>query len=363
MIPRARRVLILGLLVSLVACSARELQPVDLGPPPPPDLRGPARHVEPFAYQRCAPLEAPRKKLRPVELAGVWLRPEGYTLAAAPEASGWVRKRLVLGVLADPREALLGTLQNIDALTDRFNRHKVHAIIVLGGIASTANDQQRILSRLLRATEVPVLVLPGDLAARDELRKTLDALGHRIVDLSEARILRHPAATLISLPGHHLARQLRAGKEGCAYQGPDLRDLEMKGKDGAPPRLLLAYGPPRGKGPDAIDRSLTGVNCGSVALRELMDRAQISFGLFAHVNEAGGAATTRAGSRLGEQTWSTSMLLNVGSVQAVPQRGLDGQWRHGMGVVVELRDGRARFRSIDLEAAPASALQSNSGAL
>lgn len=352
-----RRALLVATLTSLTCCSSRELQHQDLGPPLPPDLRAPAPTLPPFAHEACGPLSKPSMKLRRVQLAGVWLSPRGYALEAPEAAKKWVRKRLVLGVLADPRGAHPGTLRNIDLLMAKFARAKVHAVILLGGIAHDPDEQRRIVRRILNAVNVPLLVLPGDRAGVDGLRGTLAMLGHRVVDLSLARMLRHPAATLFSLPGLPHARQLLSGAEGCAYSASDLKGLTQLGSENPQPRVLLAYTPPRGDGPHAVDRSLAAINCGSEALRELMQAGDLRIGLFAHISEAGGLATTRAGSPLAEHTWSASMLLNVGSVEAIPRRGLDGRWRHGMGVIVELRDGRARFRRVSLDRVPAVLLQ------
>ncbi|MBW2732991.1 MAG: hypothetical protein JRH20_11415 [Deltaproteobacteria bacterium] len=349
-----------ALVATLTVCgcsSSRELYALDLGSTHRPDLRAPAPPHPAIAHEVCAPLATPTTKLRRIQLAGAWLEPQGYALRAADSADKWVPKRLVLGVLADPRGALPGTLRNIDLLAARFTSAKVHAVLLLGGIARAADDQRRIVQRLVAALSVPVLVLLGDRAGLQQLRGTLADLGRRVVDLTLVRTLRHPAATLLSLPGHPLPAQLLSGPKGCAYSSADLDSLATLSAKMRRPRLLLAYAPPRGAGPQAVDRSLANVNCGSEALRELMERGDIRFGLFAHISEAGGQATTRAGSPLAEHTWGTSMLLNVGSVDAIPRRDLEGRWRHGMGVIVELRGEMARYRRIELPPVSAALLE------
>jgi hypothetical protein len=101
-----------------------------------------------------------------------------------------------------------------------------------------------------------------------------------------------------------------------------------------------------------VDRAFGAVNIGDSRLLRLMREGGIKFGIFSHVHESAGHATTVEGKPVPENTWSETLLLNVGSADSVPHEDLDGHWSRGTAALFELLDGRARYRLIDLAQLP-----------
>jgi hypothetical protein len=299
------------------------------------------------SFEHCARIDPSPGGLRPIRLAGATLSPRGALLEAAPGATPIAR--LTLGILGDSKEALAGTLANLDALVARLRAAKTDAVVVLGGIDATFEGTRAVLLRLRGAA--PVLALPGDRESRSGFQAAVEALGADGVDLVKARALHAPGVTLLGVPGYHLPHQLLAKAQGCGYDERDIAALVELARGRSAARLLLSHGPPRGSGEAAIDRAFGDVNIGDPLLTRLMREADIRFGAFAHVHEATGRATTRDGQPVSEGQWSSSLLLNVGAVDSVPHEDLAGRWSRGDAALLELepRDGgRARYRLIQL---------------
>jgi hypothetical protein len=288
------------------------------------------------------------------------LKAQGDVLRAAPALMARAKEtRITLGVLADTKEALPATLARLDQITAHFKRRGVQAIVLLGGVAKTYEGVRAVLKRLQRVA--PVLALPGDRASREGFSAAAEAFPGRVVDLVKVRAVVLPGLTLIGVPGYHLQHHLLAKEQGCGYSSADLDTLSKLVGTLPGPRILLAHGPPRGAGPLAVDRAFGQVNIGDPLLKRLMaggpvgQRAALSLGVFGHVHEAAGHATTIEGAVVRPTTWSDSLLLNVGSADSVPHQDLRGRWSRGSAAIIEVLNGRARYRLVQPIQPPAAA--------
>ena len=287
----------------------------------------------------------PPGKLKEISLAGIRLIPDGSRLVPAPGQSVGA-PRLVLGVLADIHQADEDNLKQLGRIRALLEQAGAHAIVVLGGMDATYEGTRAALASL--KGKLPLLALPGDRASRSGFSGAVENLGQGVVDLTLARAVVHPAATLISVPGYHLVHNLRAAEQGCSYDAEDLREVAALARQQGAPRVLLAHGPPRGKGPGAIDRAFGGINAGDPRLTRLLEQGDFAFGLFAHLHESGGrAARADTGEAIPLGTWASSMLVNVGSADATPHEDLAGFWSRGIALLVTFHQGRATYRVID----------------
>lgn len=284
------------------------------------------------------------ESFKPVWIGADQVFPNGGILRSKKKASPG--DSLVLGVLSDTKEALPATLRGLDALAERFTKASVAAIVVLGGIDPSFEGTKTVLSHL--AKTAPVLALPGDRESRSGFQAAVQNAGARVIDLVRFRAVVLSAASLIGIPGYYLPHHLLAKEQGCSYDEKDLKNLIPLAKELPAPRLLLSHGPPLGSGPQAVDWAFGRVNIGDPQLRELMSRAGIQFGLFGHVHESTGHATALDGSPVSPSSWSTSLLLNVGSADSVPHENLDGTWSSGAAAIVEIADGKARYRMLSI---------------
>lgn len=266
--------------------------------------------------------------------------------------------RLRLGVVSDPHEALPQTLAQIARLVDHFAAAQVDAVTVLGGLDSSFIGAVR----LLRALRGPwaLLALAGDRSSAEGFQAALRHADPSAIDLTRTQIVALPALTIVGVAGYHLPHHAQAGAQACGYDAADLALLGERLRGTASPRLLLAHGPPRGRGRDAIDRAWGGINIGDPVLRRWIARAGVRFGVFGHVHEAAGRATRLDGSPLAAGVWSDSLLLQVGSCDALPhQQRVDhpstGAWSGGTAAVIEIDGGRARYTMIRAGAPKADA--------
>ena len=307
----------------------------------------------------CAKLLPAGVAAEPLRLAGLRLLRDNDGFTLAPKTiPRWASRRLILGLVGDPRQALPGTVAALRRLRQLFVAARADAIVVLGGLPRQETELRAVLRALAppaRPAQIPLLVLPGSRSSRPLLARVLAELGPQVVNLAQVRIVRHPAASLLSLPGSPYARPTKAFKP-CFYANAELPSLAAAWRKQPEPRVLLGYFPPRGGGSDAIDEGAAGVHNGSAALRRTMRTAGVRFGFFAAIREASGRATTDTGSPVPEQAFSDSLLLNVGSVDALPEPAEDGRWLRPQGALVELRGGRARYRLLSLPGASLRAL-------
>jgi Icc-related predicted phosphoesterase len=313
----------------------------------PPDAAKPATPGP--RYERCATL-SPDGKLKPVSIFGLKLVPRSGGAVLRAESPPPADRRLVLGVLGDTKEALPATLKHLDRLVAWFRLMGVSAVVVLGGIDASFEGTREVLGRLQRFG--PVLALPGDRESRSGFQAAAEA-HRRVVDLVRVRALSCPRVLgLIAVPGYHLPHHLHAREQGCSYGEEEIRALVPLARKLPAPRVLVAHTPPRGRGARAVDRAFGKVNIGDPKLSRLMREAEIPFGLFAHVHESAGHATTLSGEPVPERTWSTSLLLNVGSADSVLHEDLEGNWSRGTAALFELEKGRARYRMVDIARLP-----------
>jgi hypothetical protein len=339
--PRRRAAL--TLLLALVAASGCRR---DAGQKPRPAANG-ARRPEArvaAAFTHCLRGAGEKGPYAARRLGAQPLLPRGELLhAAAPATKGGAR--LVLGAVGDTKEALPETLERLGRVVTRMRAGGASLLVVLGGLDTSFEGQRAVLRAL---SGLPVVGLPGDRESRSGWQAALESLGDGGLDLTRARGIALPGASLIGVPGYFLSHHLHAKEQGCGYDRRDLERLARRIRALPQPRVLLSHGPPRGAGETAIDRAFGGVNIGDPELAELSRRASIRFGLFAHVHESAGRATTIDGRVVREGEWSDSLLLNVGAADSVPHEDLAGRWSRGTAALLELEGTQARFRMLEL---------------
>jgi hypothetical protein len=332
-----------GLTLSGCPNRSQPRQPVTEDAPKPrqPERRG---------YARCLAPPAAEQGEKELTIAGVRLTQRGERLVATdprdrtPGQSDGTEPRLALGIVADTRQATPSTLETLEGFDEAFEKAGVDATVVLGGIDPTFEGTRQVLGRL--AARRPLLALPGDLCSREGFRAAMREMGPDGIDLTLVHVVELPYATLVAVPGFFLPHHLAAKAEGCGYDQSDLSRLEQLLSGTRSPRLLLAHTPPRGRGAAAVDRSFGALNIGDPQLTRLIERGTIQAGLFAHLYEAAGHATTADQEPLAAQTWSETLWLNVGSADSGPHEHLERGWVGPTAAIVELQRGKWRYRLI-----------------
>lgn len=168
----------------------------------------------------------------------------------------------------------------------------------------------------------------------------------QLIDMTLVRRVRVGQVTLISLPGYHNAFYLEAKERGCAYVEADLDDVAGL-VDAERVNVLLSPSPPAGSSHFSVDRGRGDVNIGDPALRKMFEQTKLRFGVFGHVYESGGHATSGDNAlRAQSGVWHDSLLLQAGAAESVPLSLVDGGRAIGMSHIVEISGPRARFRTI-----------------
>ena len=269
------------------------------------------------------------------------LRIEG----SAPEGA-----EVRIGVLANLNVANGENLFNLRRYLAEFEKAGVELILVAGD----SGDELAAIEGNLRAVAeagVPVLAIAGNrertrdfVAAVENVRKEKPNLlnGHQI------RQLGLHGLDIVTLPGYHDPRYIHpeAG-EGCQYFVEDVKAVQELAAQAKNPVLLLAHGQPKGVTRDALDViAPDGEHIGDSNLNEAIRAANIRFGIFANVKEAGGKALADLeGNRVvPEGEWSEALYLNPGAADSLEWTMNDGTPAHGMAAILHFKDGKASYR-------------------
>ncbi|OGQ90608.1 MAG: hypothetical protein A2289_06465 [Deltaproteobacteria bacterium RIFOXYA12_FULL_58_15] len=266
---------------------------------------------------------------------------------------------LTLGAVSDIKEDTEENRVNLKVAADVFKREKVDAIIVSG---DTGEDQAQIEASLgiLAAVGVPVFNIVGNREGKTEYGKAMVALRARhgnVFDLNTIRRVDTPVADIVSMPGYYNPSYIHHD-DGCQYFSADVALLEKLVKSCDSPTILVSHGGPRQEGAQAIDRTAEGANVGDPGLSNLITSAQIPFGIFGNIHEAGGRATDASGKNLLKQgEMHPQLFLNPGAADGVRWPMNDGSLSVGMAAMLKVEGDKAKYTVFNLsesEDAPAS---------
>lgn len=357
MLAAMRAPLLVALSVAAVGCPARPSGDADAPKPPaapPPPAAKPPVEAEPtktpVATGSCAAPWTDHGPKRSGTLGEWSFEAQGTRWSGRSSAE---HGRLVVGALADVEEATPENLENLRRALAFFQRSEARVIVALGDLG----DDAATIARVLRTTASagrPVLALPGNQEGRGAWRAAMAQLADvpEIIDLTSVRLVELGDVAFVSLPGYHDPRYVHAG-DACVYSAEDVEGLEaIFGASKASQRVILAHGPPHQGGRTGLDYTLERENVGDVRLDQALKRAQVPFGLFANIREAGGRATDARGLVVVPAgTRSPSLYVNVGAVDAVRWEMNEGPESTGMATVVSLSGGQAYFE-VERFAAP-----------
>jgi hypothetical protein len=298
-------------------------------------------HGEPF--QRCAILDPSGEE--EWRAAGRKFTRKGFDLTVSGDGDG----KAVFLALAGIEEAAEDDLANVRTLVELSRERALDAVLVAGGVGPDEAQSRTILGAL-GALPVPILVTIGESEPLAGYRAALRAARRRapqLVDMSRIRRAELPDLRVVSLPGYHEPHYLRQREEGCGVVPEDAAILPKLAERLRAPVVVLSPAPPRGDGPFAVDRARGGVNIGSRPLARAMRKGHFAFGVFGHVYEAGGSATRADGrTRVAPGESAQTLWVNPGAVEAILYELSGGGRSQGMAAIVEIEDGRGKFRVI-----------------
>ncbi len=259
---------------------------------------------------------------------------------------------LTFGVLGAVKDAEPGTRKNVQKAMKLFTKQKVDFIVVNGDIAES-NEVRQVFKMLGEELKLPVFLHSGNIewtSAFTEAFVEMAPLHPHLVNMNWIRHVDFGGVHLVSLPGWSVRRYVKDG--ACFYDAdnvfalrPLVQELQQKGDV----VVLTAHGPPKSFGKAAIDTADLPdgkQNVGDAALQQLILDEKIPFGLFSHILEAGGRATSDlkkgAPLKLPMKAPVDRLYINAGSASSFGWQMNDGSTSRGLAAVVAIDGGKAK---------------------
>ena len=254
---------------------------------------------------------------------------------------------VTLGLIGDIKRADEDTLANVRHFVGEFRKEGVGAILVPGDVAETTAGIRDAID-VLASLGVPLFVIPGNRESQARYRHAMDAALKRhanLVDMTQVRLVDTERYAIVSLPGYYDARYTHA-KDGCLYDAVQVAALAaIAARASGRPRILLAHSPPKASGKEAIDWADAGANVGDPEMTKLLRQGGFEAGVYANLHETGGRAVRAdLATRVRAGTWVPDVHLVTGSASAMPWPMLDGRVSTGMAGLLDVRDGKLRYR-------------------
>jgi Icc-related predicted phosphoesterase len=253
-----------------------------------------------------------------------------------------------IGIVNAIKDDTPETQANLAEYFARFKSEDVDAILVGGDTAYGEDDIQSILERV-GATDVPVYAVIGNAETRSAWNRAARAAwqNHKnILNVDLVRVVTADGFNLVSLAGYY-DKRFTSSVAPCLYTPDDLKQLPSLFTGLTGPTVFLTHGPPKQSGRNTIDFTPQAGNVGDPDLADVLARAKVAFGVFGHIVEAGGHATDASGKReIKPGTLSDTLYLNPGSANSAPWRMNVGPESWGMGAILVLEGGKAKYEII-----------------
>jgi len=299
-------------------------------------------------------------------------------------------EELKVGVLSDTKENTPENQANLDRILDIFEAEGVEIIVHLGDIASTtpmpeeievpktgedgkeltsaqkARFRRRTISKarresakksfddivemlsILAETELPVFVLAGNRECKTVFNSALATLSGDYPNVFNMDIIRRvdlDDLDLLSMPGYHDPEYVHCPWDKCLYYESDTLSLIDLAREANSEKLLISHGPPRQGHRDGIDVVSEGANVGNPALTQAVRKAEIFFGAFGYIQEAGGKAVNLEGNTIIEQDkFVSSLYVNPGPADSMIWTMNDGTESQGMATVLHFVGKKAKYK-------------------
>jgi Icc-related predicted phosphoesterase len=297
-------------------------------------------------------------KATTVQAAGRTFTITGSTMKL--EGGPW-KGPLKIGVLGAIKDPDTDTRDNLKRAMKQFKKLGVHFVVANGDlIGDEAGDLAKVIKMVGEEIPLPVFVHSGNYEWTTAFTDVLAAEAKAHPQVFNMNLLRHidlGGVHLFSLPGWSNRKFVKAA--ACYYGKRDVEELKAQLKpvvEKGEVAIITAHGPPRGQGKQSIDYAFEAGNVGDEDLQRMIIDLPIRFGLFSHILEAGGRATSdierQPPIKLPMRTAARSLYINAGSASSFAYPMLDKKTSRGMAAVFTLDDikngGKARVTFLKL---------------
>lgn len=283
---------------------------------------------------------------------------KGSTLAL--EGKAW-KGPLKIGVLGAIKDADYDTKLNVKKAAKHFKKLGVHLVIANGDlVGDETGDLPKVFTMLGESIKVPILVHSGNYEWTQAFTNAVASVGKTHPHLFNANLLRHVdlgGVHIFSLPGWSVRKFVKPaacfyGKEQVDALKAQIEPYVEKGEL----VVVSAHGPPRGRGKQSIDFAFEAGNVGDEDLARMLVDVPVRFGIFSHILEAGGRATSdvvrQPPVKLPMRRPARSLFVNVGSASSYPYAMHGKKTSRGMAAVFTVDDtksGKARVSFVKLK--------------
>jgi len=317
-----------------------------IAPPTPPPEASPARSRLRANQDCAAPVEPadPGESAKEIKIGNRSATLAGYRLVFRdPESNG----KLTLGVLGPINEDSGRNVLGLKKYLKFFVQEGTDAILVTGDTGEVASAIARVL-KVLAESKLPILVVIGNRECIADFKEGV-AIAQKefsnIINLNQIRAVEFREATIVSLPGYYDPNYINCAT-GCRYYKSTVDDLVELAKASPHPVVLVSHGPPRGEGSQSLDYAISGGNVGDAEINRAIGEANIAFGAFSNIKEAGARATDLPGTTvIPAATPVKSLYLNPGPADTLNWPMNDGTQSHGMAAVLTIQGSEATWKA------------------
>ncbi len=251
-----------------------------------------------------------------------------------------------LGVLAGVKDLEPETQELLTRFLADFDKADVDLIVIGGDTAEEPDVLDKVYAFLAGATKRPMVAIAGNTeraaAHTYALNKLRKAGHHHLLNGDIVRRIDGDGFDVVTLAGYYDKKYLHLSG-GCQYAEKAVAEVAEAAAAADDPVVFLSHGPPRQKGPRAIDFVPGAGNVGDPALTELITKSKIPFGIFGHIIEAGGVGTDLAGKPLPQKKPAPALYLNQGSCNPLPWKMNDGTTSYGLAAVFTVEAKKASY--------------------
>jgi hypothetical protein len=276
------------------------------------------------------------------------------------EGGPW-RGPLRIGVLGAIKDPDVATRANVKKAAKEFKRLGVQLVIANGDVVGDATgDLSKVFAMLGEEIKVPVFAHSGNYEWTSAFTEALAAAGVLHPHLFNANLLRHidlGGVHIFTLPGWSNRKYVKPA--ACWYGARDVEALAEQMKPLAERGdvvIISAHGPPRGRGKRSIDYAHEAGNVGDEDLARLLSDVPVRFGIFSHILEAGGRATSdvtrQPPIKMPMRRAVPSLYINAGSASSFGWEMLNKKTSRGMAAVFfvdDTKSGKARVTFLKLK--------------
>lgn len=310
----------------------------------PDEIKDWDEYLEKYSLSCIGPIGKLTKQKMTQEIAGKTWVFEGYRAKVA--RGGDVRREIRLGVVSGTKDWAEETQENLKWFVDEWKKEKVEAIIIGGDVAYEEEDLKNIV-KLLAEPGWPTFVVIGNNDSRGDFNRVIRRLVKKmpnVINMDLIRLVAYDGIDFISLPGYY-DKKFTRGSSSCTYKEENVRELIPLSEETTQPIFLITHAPPKQDGKNAIDYAFEAGNVGDPLMTEVIKETKVGFGAMGHIIEAGGKATDLSGRKLIKQgDWSPQLFFNPGAAQSLPWKLHDGTTSNGMGGIMYLKAGKAKYR-------------------